>query len=56
MSDSRVYSNYEDQLIQMKTFPEKYDASQYKEIQRKMRNIRKKWEARGCTITKSSHE
>ncbi|MCD8261758.1 MAG: hypothetical protein LUD15_09925 [Bacteroides sp.] len=57
-SDSRVYSNYESQLIKMRTYPEKPAnyTSDYTDIQTKMRQIRLKWEAQGCLITKSQYE
>jgi tetratricopeptide (TPR) repeat protein len=57
-TDSRTYSNYESQLIRMRTYPEQYPnyASDYSSIQSKMRQIRQKWEARGCRITKSQYE
>lgn len=57
-TDSRTYSNYESQLIKMRTYPENYSnyTSDYTDIQAKMRQIRQKWEARGCTINKSPHE
>ncbi|RHO73611.1 hypothetical protein DW083_05460 [Parabacteroides sp. AF48-14] len=56
--DSNTYSNYETQLIKMRTYPEKYDnyTADYASIQSKMRQIRTKWEARGCSITKSQYE
>lgn len=56
--DSNTYSNYETLLIKMRTYPEKYDnyTSDYRDIQAKMRQIRTKWEARGCLITKSQYE
>ena len=58
ITDSRTYSGYDDQLVQMQTYPEKYDnyASKFSDIQSKMRQIRQKWEARGCLITKSPRE
>lgn len=51
MTESRVYSNYETQLIKGGQ-----SAEDREEIRRKMRNIRQKWEKRGCTITKSPQE
>lgn len=51
MSDSRVYSNYEDQLIKGGL-----SDSDYKDIQSKMKRIRLKWENRGCHFTKSPYE
>lgn len=51
MSDSRVYSDYETQLIKGGQSP-----SDRSSIRSKMKSIRKKWEARGCPFTKSSHE
>lgn len=51
MSDSRVYSNYETQLIKGgQSLDERND------IRNKMRQIRQKWVQRGCTFTKSPHE
>lgn len=57
-TDSRAYSNYDSQLADMQTWPERYDnlISDRQRIQGKMRSIRQKWEARGCPITKSSRE
>lgn len=51
MNDKRSYSNYESQLIK-----NGLSESDYKSIQRKMRKIREKWEARGCQFTKSPYE
>lgn len=53
MSDSRVYSNYESQLI---THGAEMSASERQSISNKMRSIREKWEKRGCPITKSTLE
>ncbi|MDL2254728.1 WG repeat-containing protein [Bacteroidales bacterium OttesenSCG-928-J16] len=57
-ADSRTYSSYDTQLIKMRTYPENYSnyASEYAAIQSKMKQIREKWEARGCKITKSQYE
>ncbi|MBR6640182.1 MAG: hypothetical protein IKL35_07485 [Muribaculaceae bacterium] len=60
-SDANVYDNYDDQLVMMETYPERYGTAsqykaQYKDIQKKMRSIRQKWEAKGCKITKSPRE
>lgn len=55
MSDSRVYSDYESQLVANGSRTAT-DDSQRKNIRNKMRSIRTKWEARGCTITKSPYE
>jgi hypothetical protein len=57
-TDSRTYSWYDDELVKMQTYPERYDnyASHVSEIQSKMRHIRQKWEAKGCKITKSPRE
>lgn len=51
MSDSRVYSNYETQLIKGGQ-----SADDRQTIRDRMRRIREKWTARGCLITKSPHE
>lgn len=56
VSDSRSYAEYDSQLANMDTYPEKYDASDRSRIRSKMKSIREKWEARGCTITKSHRE
>ena len=56
ISDSRSYANYDSQLADMDTYPEKYDASDRSRIRSKMKSIREKWESRGCVITKSSRE
>ena len=53
MTESRVYSDYESQLI---TRIKDMSASDVSSIKEKMRNIRLKWEKRGCIITKSPHE
>jgi hypothetical protein len=49
-ADSRSYSWYDDELVKNP------DRSDYSDIQSKMRQIRQKWEARGCLITKSPRE
>jgi len=57
--DSRTYSDFETQLIKMRTYPENssgHYTSDYTNIQSKMRQIREKWEARGCRINKSQYE
>ena len=51
MSDSRVYSDYETQLIKGGQ-----SLSDRSSIRSKMKSIRKKWEGRGCPFTKSPHE
>ena len=51
MSDSRVYSDYETQLIKGGQ-----SISDRNSIRSKMKSIRKKWEGRGCPFTKSPHE
>ena len=57
-TDRNIYSKYETQLIQMRTYPERYPnyASEYKNISSKMQQIRAKWQSRGYTITKSPYE
>lgn len=51
MSDSRVYSDYETQLVKGGQ-----SVSDREHIRSKMRGIRKKWESRGCPMSKSPHE
>lgn len=51
MTDSRVYSDYESQLIRGGQ-----SDSDRRDIKSRMRQIRQKWEARGCHFTKSPHE
>lgn len=53
MSDKRSYSNYESTLIRDAG---SLSESDRKSIQNKMKNIRLKWEKRGCPFTKSSYE
>ena len=53
-TDSRTYSSYETQLIKMRT--DSNYTSDYTDIQSKMKQIREKWEKRGCKITKSQYE
>lgn len=57
-ADRNTYSKWETQLVQMRTYPERYPnyASEYKSISAKMQQIRAKWQARGYTITKSPYE
>lgn len=40
----------------MNTYPEKYDANKYTDIQNKMRQIRLKCEEEGWAITKSKYD
>ena len=55
--DARSYSNYESQLIKMNTYwEEQYNDSQRRNIQKKMKDIRTKWENRGLKITYSQWE
>ena len=56
--DSYSYSRFDTELIKMRTSPENYSnyTSDFVDIQSKMRQIRLKWEARGCKITKSQFE
>jgi len=58
MTDSRTYGDYDTQLAKMQTYPERYDdyPAKVADIQSRMRQIRKKWETRGCVITKSPRE
>lgn len=51
-----VYSNYESQLINMSTYPSKYNESQKKDIQAKMKNIRETIVSHGGTCQKSKWE
>lgn len=51
MSDSRVYSNYETQLIKGGQ-----SEADRRDIRAKMKRIREKWQSRGCTLTKSPYE
>lgn len=46
-SDKRVYGSYESQLIKMRSGNDEYNDSRRREIQRKMKNIRTKWEKKG---------
>ena len=55
-AQKRTYSNYESQLIQMKTYPEKYNDSQRRQIQSKMKQIRETIISHGGTCSKSSME
>ncbi len=52
---SRTYSDYETQLVPNGARTAT-DPSQRAQIRSKMRSLRQKWEARGCTITKSPYE
>ena len=58
ITDSRTYSNYDDQLVKMQTYPERYNnyTAEFSSVQSKMRQLRQKWENRGCLITKSPRE
>lgn len=51
-----VYSNYESQLINMSTYPSKYNESQKKDIQAKMKKIRETIVSHGGTCQKSKWE
>lgn len=59
---ARTYSNWESQLIDMKVNPEKYSKNkqsfikEVRDIQSKMRDIRKKIESAGATCAISSME
>ena len=53
LTESRAYDDYDSQLVY---HGESMSESRIKSIQKKMRDIRKKWEARGCLIPKSSRE
>ena len=53
MSESRVYSDYESQLI---NHGAEMSASERQGISDKMKNIRLKWEKRGCVLAKSPYE
>lgn len=56
-SESKVYGRYETQLIQMNAYYEtKYSDSQRRDIQRKMKEIRTKWENRGFSMFYSDWE
>ncbi len=57
-TDSNTYSNYESQLIKMRTYPENYSnyTADYTDIQAKMRRIREKWEGTDYRINKSQYE
>ena len=54
-SDDRTYCNYETQLIKMKG-GDNYSDSRRRDIQSKMRKIRKKWEDRGYNFYHSTME
>lgn len=49
-TDAKNYSDLETRVMKC------VDESEYKSLQSKMRNIRKKWTARGCHITQSEWE
>ena len=53
MSESRVYSDYESQLI---NHGAEMSASERQGISDKMKSIRLKWEKRGCVLAKSPYE
>lgn len=55
MSDKRVYSDYETQLVPNGARTAT-DESDRQRIKSKMRQIREKWEKRGCQFTKSPYE
>lgn len=55
MSDKRAYSDYESQLAPNGSRTAT-DASDRNRIKSKMRQIRQKWEKRGCPFTKSPYE
>ena len=55
MSDKRTYSDYESQLVPNGARTAT-DESDRKRIRSKMRQIREKWEKRGCPFTKSPYE
>lgn len=56
-TDSNTYTAWESQLIKMNTYYEtQYKDSGRREIQRKMKNIRSKWESRGFSMYHSSWE
>ena len=55
MNDKRAYSDYESQLAPNGARTAT-DESQRRSIKSKMKQIRQKWEKRGCPFTKSSYE
>lgn len=56
-TESRAYSNYESMLIKMNTYWEtQYNDSDRRNHQKKMKDIRTKWEKRGYHITRSEWE
>lgn len=55
----RAYSGYEDQLVKMRVYPEKFEKRDFEEIpsiQRKMREIRERIEKYGFKRAKSTYE
>lgn len=55
-TQKRIYGNYETQLINMKTYPEKYSDSQRRDIQTKMKKIRETIISHGGTCAQSQWE
>lgn len=55
-ADDRTYCNYETQLIKMKSGNDDYKDSRRRDIQSKMKKIRKKWEGRGYNFYHSEME
>lgn len=55
-SSKRTYSDYESQLIKMKTYPNTYNDSQRKHIQSKMKEIRNKITSHGGACSQSNME
>lgn len=56
-TDSRTYSNYEDQLIKMNTYYERdYNDGDRRRIQQQMKKIRTKWINKGYSFWKSDWE
>jgi len=43
-----AYDGYKDRLLDMKTYPKKYNDSDRRNCQSSMRDIREKWNAHGC--------
>lgn len=56
LTDESTYHKYESMVIQAENGNRNASASELKNWKQKMKNIRKKWEKRGQTITKSSAE
>ncbi len=55
-TDRRTYAKYETQLINMMTGVDDYNDARRRDIQRKMRQIRTKWEQRGYNFPHSEME